>query len=343
MIQKLQPAFCITLEPAGLVFQSGSGEPILDAARRAGIAVRAACRNGVCEICAGTVKQGSAFDLRRARTLPEGSTVLLCRAEARGDLVILVEDLMAAGSHAVESVTATVTELTPLNHDVFQVKLRLPPGRNIRFHAGQYLAIMLPGADPAWFSIASAPQADALELHIQAASDWVTAQGVIDYLRENGRVPLQLPFGKACLAQRPDHELVLVAAGTGFSQMKSILDYLAALEQEPAADDGRQPISLYWGVRRHEDMYLRSLPEQWHEQWSGFRFVPVVSNDEDSEWQGHHDQLARVVLAGGHDWANARVIASGSPVMVYTLMDALVAAGLPPEQFSSDVLEYAPR
>ena len=334
--------FRIILEPAGLEFRAAPGEPILDAARHAGIAVRSACRNGVCEICEGVLKKGSALDLRRDLVLPEGSTVLLCRAEARGDLVIEVEDLMAAGSHAVESVTATVTELTPLNHDVFRVKLRLPPGRKIRFHAGQYLAIMLPGAEPAWFSIASAPGADELELHIQAASDWVTAQGVIDYLRQEGRVPLQLPFGKACLAQRPDRELVLVAAGTGFSQMKSILEYLDSLDRE-FAGAGQPKVSLYWGVRQHEDMYLRNLPEQWQERWPNFRFVPVVNNDEDSDWQGHHDQLARVVAAGGHEWADVRVIASGSPVMVYTLMDVLVASGLPTGQFSSDVLEYAPR
>ena len=252
---------------------------------------------------------------------------------------------MPAGGHPMESVTARVIELTPLNHDVFQVKLRLPTGRAVPYHAGQYLAIMLPGAEPAWFSIASAPGSDVLELHIQAASDWATAQGVMDYLRKQGEVCLQLPFGRACLAQRPERELLLVAAGTGFAQMKSILDYLGRVDTESKSATGSRhaPISLYWGVRRHEDMYLRDLPERWHEAWPEFRFVPVVSNDEDSEWQGHHDQLARVVLASGHDLSQATVIASGSPVMVYTLMDALVEAGLPADQFLSDVLEYAPR
>lgn len=333
----------VTLQPAQLTFLAESREPILEAARRSGIGVRAACRNGVCEICAGLLKQGSAYDLRRKKGLAEGATVLLCRAEARGNLVIQIDNLMAAGSHPIESVTADVVELTPLNHDVFQVRLRLPPGRKAPFHAGQYLAIALPGEEPAWFSIASAPNGQMLELHVQAASDWATAQGVMDYLREQGRVPLQLPFGKACLAQRPDRELLLVAAGTGFAQMKSIIEYLAAVDQEATAIAGRAPVTLYWGVRRQEDMYLRSLPEEWQAQWPGFRFVPVVGNDEDSEWQGHHDQLAQAVLDGGYDLPNLTVIASGSPVMVYTLMDALVAAGLPPEEFLSDVLEYAPR
>lgn len=333
----------ITLVPAQLVFEVAPGEPLLDAARRSGVAVRSACRNGVCEICAGTLVRGEAFDLRRQKALLESETVLLCRAEARGDLVIHVDNLVAAGEHAQDTVTAKVTELTPLNHDVFRVTLQLPPGRVVPFHAGQYLAIMLPGAEPAWFSIASAPGSQTLELHIQAASDWATAQGVMDYLRREGRVPLELPFGKACLAQRPERELLLVAAGTGFSQMKSILEYIAAVDQELTGLVGRPPITLYWGVRRSEDMYLRELAEQWQSEWPGFRFVPVVSNNDDSEWQGHHDQLAQTVVEGGHDLANLTVVASGSPMMVYTLMDALVEAGLPSEQFLSDVLEYAPR
>lgn len=343
MKQTPVPYARVTLQPSRLTFRAAPGEPILDAARRAGIGVRSACRNGVCEICGGVLKQGHAYDLRRKVDLTEGATALLCRAVAKGDLVIQVDNLMAAGSHPLESVTAEVVELSPLNHDVFQVSLRLPPGRKVPFHAGQYLAIALPGEEPAWFSIASAPNGQMLELHVQAATDWATAQGVMDYLREQGRVPLQLPFGKACLAKRPERELLLVAAGTGFAQMKSIIEYLAAVDQEVTAIAGRPPVTLYWGVRRQEDMYLRSLPEQWQTQWPGFRFVPVIGNDEDSEWQGHHDQLVQAVLDGGHDLPNLTVIASGSPIMVYTLMDALVAAGLPAEEFLSDVLEYAPR
>lgn len=341
--ESARPGARMTLVPAQLVCRVEDGETLLEAAKRSGIALRSACRNGVCEICAGQVKQGQAFDSRRREVLQEGATVLLCRAEARGDLVIHVDNLMAAGSHAVESVTAKVVELTALNHDVYRVRLRLPPGRGVPFHAGQYLAIVLPGAEPVWFSIASAPGADTLELHIQASSDWATAQNIMDYLRAEGRVPLQLPFGQACLAQRPQRELLLVAAGTGFSQMKSILEYLAESDQELTALAGRPPITLFWGVRRQDDMYLRSLPEQWQKEWPGFHFVPVLSNDADSEWQGHHERLAQAVLAGGFDLSNLTVMASGSPVMVYTLMDALVAAGLPPEQFFSDVLEYAPR
>ena len=38
-----------------------------------------------------------------------------------------------------------------------------------------------------------------------------------------------------------------------------------------------------------------------------------------------------------------RVMVSGSPAMVYGTFDALVAAGMQPEQMQADVFAYAPR
>ena len=223
-----------------------------------------------------------------------------------------------------------------ISHDVYRVELQLPRRRELSFHAGQYLSVNLPDADPCYFSIASSPSAQNIELHIQATPEWVSAQKVIDALTSGGEVTVELPHGKACLASAPTKPLLLVAAGTGFAQMKSLVDYLCETSYD-------QPVKLYWGVRRHEDMYLRALAQQWQDEWPRFTFLPVVGDDEDNDWAGHHDQLVRAVLASGMDWNNVEVHASGSPTMVYTLMDALVDAGLPEEAFFSDVLEYAPR
>ena len=159
---------------------------------------------------------------------------------------------------------------------------------------------------------------------------------VIDALTSGQDVTVELPHGKACLASMPDKPLLLVAAGTGFAQMKSLVDYLRETRYQ-------KPVKLFWGVRKHEDMYLRSLAQQWQEEWAPFSFLPVGGDDEDNDWGGHHDQLVRAVLASGFDWQDVEVHASGSPTMVYTLMDALVEAGLPEQAFFSDVLEYAPR
>lgn len=326
----------VQLAPAGFFFTADADETLLTAAGRAGIAVPAACRNGVCELCEARLVTGKALNTRNQHTIPVTGRLMMCRTLALSDLELEIDAVMAAGDNQPRKFQAKVVDVRSISHDVYRVELQLPRRRELSFHAGQYLSVNLPDADPCYFSIASSPSAELIELHIQATPEWVSAQKVIDALTSGGEVTVELPHGRACLASKPDKPLLLVAAGTGFAQVKSLVDYL----RETSYD---KPVKFYWGVRRHEDMYLRSLAQQWQESWSPFTFLPVVGDDEDNEWSGHHDQLVRTVMASGMDWSNMEVHASGSPTMVYTLMDALLEAGLQQEAFFSDVLEYAPR
>lgn len=295
-----------------------------------------ACRNGVCEICEARLMSGGALNTRNQLSVPVGERLMMCRTLALTDLELEIPAVMAAGNFQPRRYQARVVDVRLISHDVYRVALQLPRRRDVAFHAGQYLAVILPEADPCYFSIASSPSAEQIELHIQASPDWISARKVINALTSGQEVTVELPHGKACLAAAPEKPLLLVAAGTGFAQMKSLVDYL----QETRFD---HPVRLFWGVRKHEDMYLRSMARQWQDDWPVFRFVPVVGDDDDNDWSGHHDQLVHAVLASGFDWHNVEVHASGSPGMVYTLMDALMAEGLPESAFFSDVLEYAPR
>ncbi|MBQ0747621.1 MAG: 2Fe-2S iron-sulfur cluster binding domain-containing protein [Marinobacter sp.] len=326
----------VCFEPSGVQFFAAADADLLSAAASAGIAVPFACKNGVCELCEARLLSGTALNTRNQQMIPVGARLMMCRTAALDHLELEISAVMAAGNNQPRKFQANVVDVSSLNHDVYRVELQLPRRRELSFHAGQYLSVNLPDAEPCYFSIASSPTEQNIELHIQASPEWLSAQKVIDALTSGESVNLELPHGKACLVCAPEKPLLLVAAGTGFAQMKSLVDYLRGTSFA-------QPVKLFWGARRHEDMYLRSMALQWEQDLPGFTFQPVVGGDEDSEWSGHHDQLVRAVLASGMDWSNVEVHASGSPTMVYTLMDALVDAGLPPEAFLSDVLEYAPR
>ncbi|SHK03893.1 CDP-4-dehydro-6-deoxyglucose reductase [Marinobacter antarcticus] len=326
----------VGLEPSRIRYTADAAADLLSAAASAGVAVPFACKNGVCELCEARLISGSALNTRNQQTIPVGARLMMCRTAALDHLELEISAVMAAGKNQPRKFQANVVDVRSINHDVYRVELQLPRRRELSFHAGQYLSVNLPDAEPCYFSIASSPSEQHIELHVQASPEWVSAQKVIDALTSGETVNLELPHGKACLASTPEKPLLLVAAGTGFAQMKSLVDYLRGTSFA-------QPVKLFWGVRRHEDMYLRSMARQWEEDWSVFTFQPVVGDDEDNDWSGHHDQLVRAVLASGMDWNNLEVHASGSPAMVYTLMDALVEAGLPSEAFFSDVLEYAPR
>lgn len=232
--------------------------------------------------------------------------------------------------------TCRVDEVILLGEDVYQVRLTPLQGALPGFAAGQYLSVELPGCDPAWFSIASAPGEPQLTLHIQVSNEGDTASDIIRYLRREGQVVVTMPFGEACFSAAPAQPLLLVVAGTGFAQAKSVVEFLLT-------QTGTAPVFLYWGVRHHEDMYLRSLAEQWQQALPDFHFRPVVGDDDDHGWTGHHDQLVRALRADGHRLGQVQVLASGSPPMVYSVMDNLVEAGLSEGNFFSDVLQYAPR
>ncbi|GGY73672.1 2Fe-2S iron-sulfur cluster-binding protein [Marinobacter zhanjiangensis] len=329
-------SFRTTLYPSELSFKCRADEDLLTSAASAGIAVPVSCRNGVCEICEARLLAGEALSTRNQQTIRVGDRLMMCRTEAITDLELEIDTVMAAGQNPPKTFQAKVADVRSISHDVYRVELQLNRRRELTFHAGQYLSVNLPDAEPCYFSIASSPLAQAIELHIQATPEWVSAQKVIDAIIEGPEVTVELPHGKACLASAPEKPLLFVAAGTGFAQVKSMVDYL----RETRFD---QPATLYWGVRRPEDMYLRGLAETWEREWEPFTFVPVVGDDDDNDWSGHHDQLVDTVLRSGTDWSNVQVMASGSPTMVYTLMDALIEAGLPESEFYSDVLEYAPR
>ncbi len=160
-----------------------------------------------------------------------------------------------------------------------------------------------------------------------------SAVALIAQLQRERLARIQLPFGDAHLAELPDGPLVLIAAGTGMSQMHSLIEHCRAA-------GFAHPVHLYWGVRRPEDFYR--LPH-WTE-WEGLPnlFLHRVVSDL-CGWEGRCGLLHEAVREDFADLSSLHVYASGSPAMVYATLDALVEAGMDAHQMRADVFAYAPR
>lgn len=320
---------------------------IYEAAKSQGFRLPASCLNGVCHVCRANLLSGSVLVgtskkriNHQAEKLPP-TEVMLCQAWPNGKSEIEIKHLFGPGELPVKNVRCQVLSVERLKGHVYQVDFQLPAGKQPEFFPGQYLALQLPGKEEAnYFSIASRPGLRVLSLHIQADSHLVSALEAIAYLEscveQRGSAALSLPFGNACLTTTPNKPLVLVAAGTGFSQMKSIIEYLFEHQF-------KQPISLYWGVRKEEDMYLKGLAESWAQEHENFSFMPLFADIEDIQASDHHNQLSDAVLAEDKKLLDSMVFVSGSPKLVFSAMDAFIDAGLPEQQFFSDVLAYAER
>ena len=75
-------------------------------------------------------------------------------ARAQSDLTVEARLFAGVGDVEIKTLPCRIASLTPLAPDVMQLLLRLPSVERLRFHAGQYLDVLLPGGRRRSFSIA---------------------------------------------------------------------------------------------------------------------------------------------------------------------------------------------
>ncbi len=319
----------VRLQPSGQIIELLPGEKIIDAAHRLGLDVPQSCHNGNCHICAANLISGK---ILQGDDVLEAGELFTCLAEPLSDCELHWDDVLAPNELVLCKVACQLVSVTPLGADVFSVHLRLPAGKMVRYHAGQYMLVEREGGESSAFSIASAPQQGReLELHILARNN--VAVDLLKQLQKERIARVQMPFGNVHLAGADEHPLLLIAAGTGMAQMHSIIEYCRTTQFS-------LPIHVYWGARVAEDFYtLKNLPA-W-QAMSNLHFHQIVS--EDTGWTGRTGLLYEAICSDIKNLTDYRVIASGSPAMVYGTLDALVAAGMQPGQMQADVFAYAPR
>ncbi|MGN8274541.1 CDP-6-deoxy-delta-3,4-glucoseen reductase [Pseudomonas sp. SMN5] len=319
----------VTLQPSGAVLEIRPAERILDGARRLGYECPQSCRNGNCHVCGALLVEGR---VEQAGEVRDHGEIFTCIAEPLEDCVVLWDGVLAPGELPVRKLACQVVEVADMGGDVWRVRLRAPAGKPPRYHAGQYLMIERENGEKSAFSLASAPHSGReLELHVLARES--SAQTLLEQLRRNPTVRVEMPFGDTHLSELPDGPLVLIAAGTGMAQMHSLIEHCRA-------HGFKYPVHLYWGVRRPEDFYEI-------EHWDEWRKLPnlylhkVVSDL--CGWEGRCGMLHEAVCEDLRDLSGVHVYASGSPAMIYGTLDALVEAGMDAHQMRADVFAYAPR
>jgi len=243
----------------------------------------------------------------------------------------------------VKKLKCDITAIEQLNSDVYRVRMKAPEtsAKPAEFFAGQYLDIILPDGRQASFSIASAPDHGRdIELHIRHLPDSEMSNAIVSCLQNHKQIEIELPKGNCFLQAHkisPETKLIFAAASTGFAQVKSVVEHLLANQF------GNQ-IYIYWGARVEEDLYLERLPLQWASEHPNVHFEPVISQPElSADWVGRTGLLSEAVLTDFDSFDEVEIFASGSPAMVYALLDACELNGFKAENMHSDVFAYAPR
>lgn len=236
----------------------------------------------------------------------------------------------------------SVVSCTPLSASVYQVILRpINESQPLAFYAGQHIYLQLLTGERCAFSIASSPRdTGTIELHILNAPEQETSRQVFELLKR-AIVNVEPPQGDCYLPEQlilpPESPLILIAAGTGFAQMQSILHEVFAREVS-------NPVYLYRGERKTANLYSSELIENRLNAHDNFHYIPVISETEEGcYWQGREGLLHDAVCEDFEHFDGARVFISGSPAMVYATLDVLVSHGINEDQVQSDTFSYAPR
>jgi CDP-4-dehydro-6-deoxyglucose reductase len=327
----------VTVQPGGQSFEAQEGESVLAAALRQGVMLPYGCKNGACGSCKGKIVAGAVdYGHYHARVLTEAERAhgkaLFCQAKPLGELVIECRTIGAAKDVAVRLLPCRVQQLEKVADDVMIVRLKLPANERLQFLAGQYIDFLLKGGERRSFSMANAPHADELlELHIRQVAGGSFTEHVFGKMKERDILRLEGPLGSFFLREDSAKPIVLVASGTGFAPIKSIIE--SSVHRKVT-----RPMVLYWGARRPKDLYLNALPEKWAREQPHFRYVPVISEARPEDaWTGRTGFVHRAVMEDLPDLSAHQVYACGVPIMVDSARrDFIAQCKLPEDEFYAD-------
>lgn len=310
-------------------FDAPADSSILDAARSCGIVLEHSCRTGRCGACKASVIAGATKTLRHEESLTAddkaAGLILTCCRAAASDISLDVEDLGRLAGVKTRIFPSRVRSIEPVTTDILRVVLRLPPNATFTFLPGQYIDIFAAGVRRS-YSIANAPRSDnSIELHIRRFEDGVMSQFWFEQAKLEDLLRFEAPLGTFFFRDSDCQNVVFLATGTGIAPVKAMVEEIAA---NPSIVSGKR-VSIYWGNRRSEDFY-----------WSpadgvAAAFHPVLSGP-DANWTGRRGYVQDMLRADLRDFSSASVYACGSPNMIASAKEMLVALGLPPRQYYSD-------
>lgn len=235
-------SYQIKVAASDITFDCNDGESVLDAAERAGFALPYSCRKGVCSECQGGVINAQGITEK----------ALLCCVRPSANVTIAPRKIEKRERVVRKKLDASVFRIAQAAPDVTVLQLRLPTGVRAKFRAGQYLQIHLDDETVRNYSMANPPhQSDSVHLHVRHVAGGRFSDGVLKELAVGKKLRIELPYGEFFFRDESAKPVILVATGTGFAPVKSIVE--DAIKRKLA-----RPMKLYWGARRSRTCISRN-------------------------------------------------------------------------------------
>lgn len=318
-------SFTVTIEPDGTRFDARADETLLQAARRAGLALPHECGWGSCGSCKVALVAGEtellfagapAISPRDART----GRILACQSMPRSDLTIRLSPAapppLALPSREQRAELVSVEELAP---EIRRFTFRPEDGAD--FLPGQYAIVHLgPGLRRA-YSMCNLPDGETLQV-ISKRYPGGAGSTALAAMQPGESVTIEAPFGTCTLKTRPGRK-IFVAGGTGISP-------ILALVSQAARDgvDFGAPVDVIYCARRPEDLAAGAELAAATARIAGARYRPHVAENPGDPALGT-GQATDAIAATEFDPEAVEVYVAGPPVMVDAVKAQLKEAGVP--------------
>ncbi|GHE95550.1 NAD(P)H-flavin reductase [Thalassotalea profundi] len=226
-------------------------------------------------------------------------------------------------------INCQVHSLEPLTEFVYKVLLK--PEHKVDYLPGQYLNFMMSEDDKRAFSIASAPDAEYIELQIGAFGADSYPMQVIERMQSSQQVQIEIPLGQAFLRDN-DRPLLLIAGGTGFSYIKSIFEQLAL-------QGSKRKVVVYWGLREESAGYEITKTQETISKLIDGEFNLVIENATDN-WQGKTGIVHQVVMNDITDLSSYDIYLAGRFDMVGIVRTDFVSKGALIDHMYADAFAF---
>jgi CDP-4-dehydro-6-deoxyglucose reductase len=338
----MDSSFEVRITPHGKTLRVRADQNVLDAALAAGLNLPHSCKSGHCSSCrarllAGEILYPNGTPVGLTAQEARGGQILLCQAQPRSALEVEARLLAGVGDVEIKTLPVRIAALKRLAPDVMQVFLRLPSVERLRFRPGQYLDVLLEDGGRRSFSIASPPHdAALLEVHARHVQGGGFTERLFSTLTVGSLLHIEGPIGQFVYRAGSD-PVLLIAGGTGFAPLKSILRHMLENGIE-------RPIHFFWGARGPTDVYEEAAVRAWTRRYPQLKFSVVLSNadrlDESAQPRGF---VHEAVLRQYPDLSPFDIYAAGPPAMIEAIRAGFPDAGARAAALFFDSFDYAPK
>ena len=329
----------ITIEPFHHELECEDRETVLKAALRQGLFIRYGCKNGGCGTCKSRLIDGdideppSTFCLNPSER--DDGWFLPCVSVPADDCTVdissmgLSEEEFLSGDQSGEYETRIEIN-EALTKDIRRLRLRIFDGEGMKFTAGQFANIQIPGTQllrP--YSMANSPgENNILEFVIKVFPEGKFSQLLERRLKAGDSLQVHGPYGE--LRIRLSHRnIIMVAGGSGLAPLLSMLYQLV----EKGND---RPVQLFFGARTIDDFYYIEDIQAAQRRMPALEFIPVLSKSWPDDWQGETGLVTEAISRHRESFRHYDAYLCGPPPMIDAATSLLVERGVRPRNVYFD-------